>query len=101
MDYIVTGVEFFQKGGAVMYVLLLCSMFVVAIGIERALHFNRMDSGRDLFSDFFKHGRLRVAFILIVKTIRIFQPERAAFFGQAIHDHGSERDFDPFQSVHG
>lgn len=54
----------------------------------------------DLFSDSFKHGRLRVVFVLIVKTIRIFQPERAAFFGQTIHDHGSERDFDLFQSVH-
>ena len=54
MDYIVTGVEFFQKGGAVMYVLLLCSMFVVAIGIERALHFNRMDSGRDFAKTFYQ-----------------------------------------------
>ena len=54
MDYIVTGVEFFQKGGAVMYVLLLCSMFVVAIGIERALHFNRMDSGRDFARVFYE-----------------------------------------------
>ena len=54
MDYIVTGIDFFQKGGAVMYVLLLCSMFVVAIGIERALHFNRMDSGRDFAKDFYQ-----------------------------------------------
>lgn len=54
MDYMVTGVEFFQKGGAVMYVLLLCSMFVVAIGIERALHFNRMDSGRDFAKTFYQ-----------------------------------------------
>ncbi|MBE6084802.1 MAG: MotA/TolQ/ExbB proton channel family protein [Selenomonas ruminantium] len=54
MDYMVTGVEFFQKGGAVMYVLLLCSMFVVAIGIERALYFNRMDSGRDFARVFYE-----------------------------------------------
>ena len=54
MDYIVTGIDFFQKGGAVMYVLLLCSMFVVAIGIERILHFNRMDSGRDFAKDFYQ-----------------------------------------------
>ena len=54
MDYIVPGVEFFHKGGAVMYVLLLCSMFVVAIGIERALHFNRMDSGRDFAKTFYQ-----------------------------------------------
>ena len=54
MDYIVTGIDFFQKGGAVMYVLLLCSMFVVAIGIERALHFKRMDSGRDFAKDFYQ-----------------------------------------------
>ena len=36
MDLIMTGLEFFHKGGPVMYVLLLCSVFVVAIAVERA-----------------------------------------------------------------
>ncbi|MBE6073788.1 MAG: MotA/TolQ/ExbB proton channel family protein [Selenomonas ruminantium] len=47
MEYIVTGIEFFHKGGAVMYVLLLCSLLVVAIGVERALYYRQADSGRE------------------------------------------------------
>lgn len=54
MEYIATGIEFFQKGGAVMYVLLLCSLFVVAIGVERALYFHRNDSGRGFARDFYQ-----------------------------------------------
>ena len=54
MELIMTGIDFFHKGGPVMYLLLLCSMFVVAIGIERALHFNRMDSGRDFARVFYE-----------------------------------------------
>ena len=46
MDAIMTGIEFFHKGGSIMYVLLLCSIFVVTIGIERAMYFSRMDTGR-------------------------------------------------------
>ncbi len=53
MELITTGIEFFQKGGLVMYVLLLCSIFVVAIGIERAIYFTRMDSGRSFARDFY------------------------------------------------
>lgn len=43
MELLATGFEFFQKGGIVMYILLLCSIFVVSIGVERALYFRRMD----------------------------------------------------------
>jgi biopolymer transport protein ExbB len=46
MDSIMTGLSFFQKGGPIMYVLLLCSVFVVAVGIERAMYFAKADSGR-------------------------------------------------------
>jgi biopolymer transport protein ExbB len=53
MDSIMTGVEFFHKGGFVMYILLLCSMFVVAIGIERAMYFRRVDTGRAFARDFY------------------------------------------------
>lgn len=35
MELLTTGITFFQKGGIVMYVLLLCSLFVFSIGIER------------------------------------------------------------------
>ena len=54
MDAIMTGVEFFHKGGAIMYVLLLCSIFVVTIGIERTMYFSRMDTGRAFARDFYQ-----------------------------------------------
>lgn len=47
MEYIINGMEFFHKGGVVMYVLLLCSLLVVAVGVERAYYFRQADSGRD------------------------------------------------------
>lgn len=53
MELLTTGITFFQKGGIVMYVLLLCSLFVLSIGIERALYFQRMDSGRAFARDFY------------------------------------------------
>ena len=37
-----------------MYVLLLCSVFVVTIGIERAMYFSRMDTGRAFARDFYQ-----------------------------------------------
>ena len=46
MENIMTGIVFFQQGGLIMYVLLFCSLFVVAIGVERLLYFQRLDSGR-------------------------------------------------------
>ena len=52
MDLIMTGIDFFQKGGPVMYVLLLCSMFVVAIAIERWMYFGSADPGRAFAQSF-------------------------------------------------
>lgn len=52
MNNIMTGIVFFQKGGLIMYVLLLCSLFVVAIGVERLLYFRRQDSGRSFARGF-------------------------------------------------
>lgn len=46
MDLLIQGAEYFQKGGFVMYVLLLCSVFIVAVGVERAVYFSKADSGR-------------------------------------------------------
>ena len=54
MDAILTGIEFFHKGGSIMYVLLLCSIFVVTIGIERAMYFSRMDTGRAFARAFYQ-----------------------------------------------
>nr|WP_304149294.1 MotA/TolQ/ExbB proton channel family protein [Mitsuokella multacida] len=53
MELLTTGITFFQKGGIVMYALLLCSLFVGSIAIERALYFRRMDSGRAFAQDFY------------------------------------------------
>ena len=54
MEAILTGIEFFHKGGSIMYVLLLCSIFVVTIGIERAMYFSRMDTGRAFAREFYQ-----------------------------------------------
>ena len=54
MDAIMTGIEFLHKGGSIMYVLLLCSIFVVTIGIERAMYFSRMDTGRAFTREFYQ-----------------------------------------------
>ena len=54
MDAIMTGIEFFHKGGSIMYVLLLCSIFVVTIGIERAMYCSRMDTGRAFTREFYQ-----------------------------------------------
>ena len=64
MDLIMTGIDFFHKGGAVMYVLLLCSMFVVAIAIERFTYFRGADAGRGFaqkFADFMSRGETEEA----------------------------------------
>lgn len=52
MESIATGIEFFHKGGAIMYVLLLCSFMVIAIGVERWQYFRREDSGRGFAREF-------------------------------------------------
>jgi biopolymer transport protein ExbB len=53
MDFIMQGVEFFHKGGFVMYILLLCSIFVVTIAVERSLYFYKADSGRKFSQEFY------------------------------------------------
>ncbi len=46
MEMFSTAAAYFHKGGYVMYVLLLCSIFVVAIAAERARFFAKADAGR-------------------------------------------------------
>jgi len=46
MESILQGVAFFHKGGFVMYILLVCSIFVITIAVERLLYFKQADSGR-------------------------------------------------------
>ena len=52
MELIISGIDFFHKGGPVMYLLLLCSMFVVAIAIERSMYFKAKDPGRSFTRNF-------------------------------------------------
>lgn len=71
MESITTGIEFFHKGGAIMYVLLLCSFMVIAIGVERWQYFRREDSGRDFARKFSQHlsqGDIPAAILLAKKS---------------------------------
>lgn len=54
MDLLMQGVDYFHKGGLVMYILLLCSIFIITIGVERFLYFSQADSGRKFARDFYK-----------------------------------------------
>ncbi|WP_196599746.1 MotA/TolQ/ExbB proton channel family protein [Pectinatus frisingensis] len=54
MDFIMQGVGYFHKGGFVMYILLLCSIFVISIAIERVFYFSKADSGRKFADNFYR-----------------------------------------------
>lgn len=45
MEWMTDSIQLFQKGGPVMYVLLACSLFIVAAGIERCFYYRQ--SGRE------------------------------------------------------
>ena len=60
MELISNAVLYFHKGGFVMYLLLICSLFVVSIAIERSMFFSKMDAGRKFaqsFYDFMTHQK--------------------------------------------
>jgi biopolymer transport protein ExbB len=46
MEVVLRGIDYFEKGGFIMYVLLFCSVFVGSIAIERWRYFQQADSGR-------------------------------------------------------
>ena len=52
MNYFATGLDYFFKGGPVMYPLLLCSIAAIAICVERYLFFKKADSGREFTRQF-------------------------------------------------
>lgn len=58
MDSIIQGFQLFQKGGAVMYLLLACSLFVVYIGAERSIFYQHMDVGKDFANQFYTQMKL-------------------------------------------
>lgn len=47
MNILTAGVDYFIKGGWVMWPLLFCSIAALAIGVERMLFFRKADSGRE------------------------------------------------------
>ena len=54
MEMFSTAAAYFHKGGYVMFVLLLCSIFVVAIAAERARFFAKADAGRAFGRKFYE-----------------------------------------------
>lgn len=52
MNFFASGLDYFVKGGPVMYPLLLCSVAAIAISVERYLFFRKADSGRDFTRKF-------------------------------------------------
>lgn len=59
MEAILEGLQLFQKGGIVMYVLLACSLFVVYIGAERWLFYKRLDDGQAFAQQFYTYMKLK------------------------------------------
>ena len=71
MDFIMQGIEYFHKGGFIMYILLLCSIFVLSVGIERFFYFAKADSGRKFAEDFYRlmaNNKIDEAKALAAKT---------------------------------
>ena len=52
MNAIMQTVDYFHKGGLIMYPLLICSIIVVAITVERYLYFKATDSGNSFAESF-------------------------------------------------
>lgn len=46
MNVLAAGLDYFYKGGFIMYPLLVCSIYAVAIGIERYIFYKKADSGK-------------------------------------------------------
>lgn len=55
MEAIKTILDYFFKGGLVMYPLLLCSIIMIAIAVERYLFFKKADSGEEFTDQFCKY----------------------------------------------
>lgn len=57
MNSVMQTLEYFHKGGLVMYPLLVCSMIVIAVAVERWLYFKSVDSGNDFSERFCQYLR--------------------------------------------
>ncbi|CUH94881.1 hypothetical protein P22_0947 [Propionispora sp. 2/2-37] len=49
MQFLTVGIELFHKGGPVMYLLLLCSIVVLAVAIERFIYFRNAKTDATVF----------------------------------------------------
>ena len=49
MDFLLQCINLFYKGGPVMYVIVGCSLAVVAIGVERFIYYQQMSADAQLF----------------------------------------------------
>jgi len=49
MEFITQTIYLFQKGGPVMYLLVACSLFVVAIAVERFLYYRNISGNPQVF----------------------------------------------------
>ena len=52
MEAINQVIIYFQKGGLVMWPLLLCSLTVISISIERFLYYRNVDSGQSFTNSY-------------------------------------------------
>lgn len=99
MESIVSLVQMFQKGGSVMYVLLLLSIFVVAIAIERYMYFKSNDSGRKFartYYDLMEEKRYEEAKALAANT----KGATASILTRAAADHlGHVSDLSAFMNI--
>lgn len=68
MEAIKEAIEYFHKGGLVMWPLLLCSIIVVTIAIERYLYYKTADSVRCSVST--RAERLKASCALVVPSVQ-------------------------------
>lgn len=71
MNAIMQTLDYFHKGGLIMYPLLICSIVVVAITVERYLYFKAADSGNDFaekFCELLRNDQWQQAFDLSKST---------------------------------
>ena len=52
MDLLMQTIDYFHKGGLIMYPLLLCSILAITIGVERYLYFRKSDSQTDFANNY-------------------------------------------------
>jgi biopolymer transport protein ExbB len=89
MDFFTQALSYFQKGGVVMYPLLLCSVAAVMIAVERYIYYRTADSGSafaEEFCDLLDRGEWDEAYSLAIKT-----KGEAAAFAVLTMDKGGEK----------